>query len=411
MKSKPLKNNHFTQFMLIALLFLSFASCKKDISNSLPIKDKIGNAKLYYLKQIQKTTNYLKSNHGDSTKISLNPLWNQVETTELEDNTLVITLPVETDLFKRTKKDGSLYLVMSDRAGIIQFKFINRLKENTILDTTQLTPSKLYYLAFADTKTVGNSKVQNMLINKQSLTTGIDSKSNIRSLTKLKDKIIMASGCTHYYWVETYWENGVPIDQTIDYMYSDCSTDQSPDIGEGGGGPGGESTDANNMPPPPETPILDMKKFLNCFDKSKSASLTVYAEKIGSSFPGHAFISIKQGENNMVFGFYPKEKFPNSISGTGIMGDNSEHAYNAATNYGDISAEKLQKIIDISIKFSSSNYSLTNNNCANFALEVLRIIGVTDMTGICTPDNIYDIIKPYATGTDSKAAKTQRTCN
>jgi hypothetical protein len=410
MKRKPL-NNHFKQFMLIALLFLSFASCKKDNSSSLPVKDKIANAKLYYLKQIQKTTNYLKSNHGNSIKISLHPLWDQVETIELGDNTLAITLPVQTDLYKRTKKDGSLYLVMSDKAGIIQFKFINRFNDNTILDNTKLTPSKLYHLAFADTRTIGDSNVQDRLRNKPSLTNGVDLKSNIKSLTNLKDKITMASGCTHYYWVETYWENGVPIDQTVDYMYSDCSTDQSPDLGEGGGGPGGENTDMNIMPPPPETPIVDIKKFLDCFDKSKPASLTVYAEKIGSSFPGHAFISIKQGENNMVFGFYPKEKFPNNISGTGIMGDNSEHAYNAATNYGDISAEKLQKIIDISIKFSSSNYTLANNNCANFALEVLRIIGVTDMTGVCTPDNIYDIIKPFATGTNSKATKTQRTCN
>ncbi|MBT2563405.1 hypothetical protein J7E50_01315 [Pedobacter sp. ISL-68] len=179
----------------------------------------------------------------------------------------------------------------------------------------------------------------------------------------------------------------------------------------GGGGAGDSGTTSMTMPPPPAIPITDIKKFLSCFDKSKSASLTVYAEKIATSFPGHAFISIKQGSNTMVLGFYPKESFPSTVSGPGVMGENGEHAYNAATNYGDISSEKLQKIIDTAIKFSSSNYILTNNNCANFALEVLRILGVTDITGICTPDNIYDLIKPYATSTNGKAPKTQRTCD
>ncbi|KQM78777.1 hypothetical protein ASE74_12490 [Pedobacter sp. Leaf216] len=173
----------------------------------------------------------------------------------------------------------------------------------------------------------------------------------------------------------------------------------------------GSITTKMTMPPPPEIPITDIIKYLSCFDKSKPASLTIYAEKIATSFPGHAFISIKQGSNTMVLGFYPKESFPSTVSGPGIMGDNGEHAYNSATNYGDISAEKLQKIIDTIIKFSSSNYILTNNNCANFVLEVLKIMGVTDMTGICTPDNIYDITKPYATSMNGKAPKTQRTCN
>ncbi|GAA4209302.1 hypothetical protein GCM10022289_34550 [Pedobacter jeongneungensis] len=197
-----------------------------------------------------------------------------------------------------------------------------------------------------------------------------------------------------------------------DVWFPDPPADPGESGGSGGGGDGGEANSGvMSMPPPPESPITDMKKFLSCFDKSKSASLTVYAEKIANSFPGHAFISIKQGSNTMVFGFYPKETFPSTLSGPGVMGDNGQHAYNAATNYGDISAEKLEKIIDTAIKFSSSNYTLTNNNCANFALEVLRIMGVTDMTGVCTPDNIYDLIKPFGTITNGKAPKTQRSCD
>lgn len=91
------------------------------------------------------------------------------------------------------------------------------------------------------------------------------------------------------------------------------------DIGGGGytgtggtgtqGGGGGSIAGTLTMPPPPETPISDMKKFLSCFDKNQSANLTVYAEKTTTTSPGHAFIEIKQGNNTMIFGFYPKTLF------------------------------------------------------------------------------------------------------
>lgn len=180
---------------------------------------------------------------------------------------------------------------------------------------------------------------------------------------------------------------------------------------EGSGGDDESNTGMMTMPPPPDIPIADMKKFLNCFNRNQPANLIVYAQKTASSFPGHAFITLAQGSNTMTFGFYPKNGFPSNISGPGVMGDDSEHAYNVATNYGNISSNQLNNIIDMFIAYSSTNYNLATNNCANPVLETLNIIGVTSTTGMSMPDAIYSIIQPFATSNNGNAPQTYRNCN
>lgn len=183
------------------------------------------------------------------------------------------------------------------------------------------------------------------------------------------------------------------------------------DFNDGGGGIGtGTPTAPVIPPPPPNIPIKDIKKFLNCLDISKSAKLAVYAQKILSSFPGHAFISITQGNNTMTFGFYPKYGLPSSISGTGIFGDDSGHDYTHSWNVGDISPTQLQNIIATSIAYSTSTYDIGFNNCADFTLTVLGYAGVnTNTFDVQTPDTVANLIgglpKP---GT---APVTNKTCN
>lgn len=192
---------------------------------------------------------------------------------------------------------------------------------------------------------------------------------------------------------------------TLYRMQVDCGNTSS-------GGGGGTSTSTGLiMPPPPETPIANMKEYLKCFDKSKPASLTVYAQTTASSFPGHTFISIKQGDNIMTFGFYPKSGFPANLSGPGVMGDDSGHSYTVATNYGDISAKQLKSIIDIFVAYSATNYNLATNNCANPVFDALNIIGVTNSSGVTMPDALYNLISPLSSSKNGNAPKTKRTCN
>ncbi|URM38215.1 hypothetical protein [Flavobacterium anhuiense] len=103
------------------------------------------------------------------------------------------------------------------------------------------------------------------------------------------------------------------------------------------------------MPPPPKLPISDIKKFLSCLNTTASANLTVYAEKtnLANANVGHAFISISQGNNVMIYGFYPENGYDKSFYGPGIMGENGEHAYDVSGNIGQITPQQLQKNIKI----------------------------------------------------------------
>lgn len=181
--------------------------------------------------------------------------------------------------------------------------------------------------------------------------------------------------------------------------------------GGGGGGSGSIPPPATTLtPPPPPTVPVDIKKFLSCLNTAQPASLKVYAQNVFSSFPGHAFISITQGNNVMVFGFYPKNGFPQNISGPSTFADDSGHAYTHSWNVGTISPIQLQQIIATSHAYSSYNYDLTFTNCADFALTALSNAGInTNTNGVDTPDTVAALIGGLPqSGT---APASHRTCN
>ena len=186
----------------------------------------------------------------------------------------------------------------------------------------------------------------------------------------------------------------------------------------GGGGSGGSDTPPAGMvmPPPPEKPIEDIKKFLSCFDQSKSANLTVYAQDMFPSFPGHAFITLQQGNNVMTFGFYPKDGDINKLSGRGVMGEDSKHPYDQGLNVGTISPGQLQNIISRANDFANTRYDLAVRNCADFAREVLYIANVPGSNwdwNWSTPTDIAKIINSQKSGVMGKGESpaTKRACN
>lgn len=181
-----------------------------------------------------------------------------------------------------------------------------------------------------------------------------------------------------------------------------------------GGGGGGSASVNPIMPPPPKLPISDIKKFLNCLNTAASANLTVYAEKtnLAKVNVGHAFISISQGNNVMIYGFYPENGYDKSFSGPGIMGDNGEHAYDVSGNIGQITPQQLQKIISLSEKYQNSWYDLDANNCSDFTADVLNIVGVASNNSFETPVTVANTLQkvPNHTSNPSYAPKTKRTC-
>ncbi|MCT3973075.1 hypothetical protein HZQ07_06960 [Elizabethkingia anophelis] len=173
--------------------------------------------------------------------------------------------------------------------------------------------------------------------------------------------------------------------------HEDCS---APDIDFGGGGsPTTDNSDVYIFIMPKEY-IRDLKAYLSILDKTKSASIKVFAEqvKLLDRNVGHAFISITQGGKTVTFGFYPDNpdgRIIKSLAAPGIMGDNSGSVYTHFKDYGQISASQLSKIIDTAFQYDRSVYDLANRNCSNFASDVLDIIGETNiMPGPKSPDGI-----------------------
>ncbi|PWN67098.1 hypothetical protein [Chryseobacterium oncorhynchi] len=183
--------------------------------------------------------------------------------------------------------------------------------------------------------------------------------------------------------------------------------------GDGGGGGIGTPTAPVFPPLPPDIPIKDIKKFLSCLDTSKPANLTVYAAKMfSSSKPGHAFISITQGNNTMTFGFYPENGFPLTVTGPGQMGDDSGHTYNNAWNVGNITPAQLQNIINAAGTYSNSIYDVGFNNCVDFTVAILNYAGINfTAIGVDTPTTFANSIQSSTTSTNGTAPQTKRNCN
>ncbi|WP_407476446.1 hypothetical protein [Elizabethkingia anophelis] len=182
---------------------------------------------------------------------------------------------------------------------------------------------------------------------------------------------------------------------------------------DGGGGPSPAPEAIASLPP--KKPIKDMKKFLSCLDLTKPATLKIFAEKFWSDFPGHAFISITQGDNTMTYGFYPEFGQGKNAAGPGIMGDDSGSGYDIGRDFGSISPSVLKDIVDLSILYSKYFYSLWDYNCSDFALDVLRKAGYNadSSGGFTLPNKVFKFVDKFPTGNmpEGTGPNTKRTCD
>ncbi|WP_407478897.1 hypothetical protein [Elizabethkingia anophelis] len=265
---------------------------------------------------------------------------------------------------------------------------------------------------------------ENVLVYQNALNTL--QKKNILSLSASIKPMAGSLGCRG--------ENGEYIDCTIPGVTITVpgpanSSLTGPDGGpppSGGGSSGGYGCEYyNSCYPTPSLPdviyffkpkyyIQDLKKYLSCLNLNQTASLQVFAESMDNDWPGHAFISITQGDNRVTFGFYPNNpdgKISKSLISDGIMGDNSESIYTSMKNYGQISSGQLKEIIDAAFVFDKRDYNLSDTNCSTFAMLVMTIAG--EKNPPVHPSTPNNIIRRFGNGEikgKGKGPNTQRTC-
>ncbi|RAV27391.1 hypothetical protein [Sinomicrobium soli] len=181
-----------------------------------------------------------------------------------------------------------------------------------------------------------------------------------------------------------------------EYCYDDCIWIEDPDYpeepdpcddlgnwdecyGDGGGDTGDESVVvADIIIDVVSTPkITDIQKELECFDKTASAKLTIYAEQsIENSREvtariGHAFIGLEQNGVVRNIGFYPDSPGASLLAAQNSeLHDNSGSAYHVSVTL-NISSVQLTNIINY-IENYPGKYYLNEFNCTDFAIAVAK---------------------------------------
>ena len=122
--------------------------------------------------------------------------------------------------------------------------------------------------------------------------------------------------------------------------------------------------------------------------RNQNATLTIYALEpnpgsgdtsvttITGASVGHAFISITQGNNTNLYGYYPVSNWINpwNTTGTSVLGNDSNNPFSSSITT-TISGSQLQQIINASINFNST-YNLNTYNCTDFAIEMGNLGGL-----------------------------------
>ena len=133
----------------------------------------------------------------------------------------------------------------------------------------------------------------------------------------------------------------------------------------------------------PDYPIENMVKFLLCIDIDSPATLTIYADQpiVGSKFPvkgtdpGHAFASLTQNGNTVVFGFYPKTKAKAALLDEGAIGNNQTHEYDTSITT-EITPEQVLSIIEYAV-VKPTVYNVNHFNCTDYAIEIGNLGGLS----------------------------------
>lgn len=128
----------------------------------------------------------------------------------------------------------------------------------------------------------------------------------------------------------------------------------------------------------PEIVIEDIEEYLDCFDTTQPAQITIYVDQpiSGSRRPytytgnvGHAFVGITQGGITRVLGLYPQGNgHPFAPEDPRVYGNDAGHGFDVSISK-NITASQLNSIINETIN-NQTNYNLNSNNCSNYAIRM-----------------------------------------
>ena len=158
------------------------------------------------------------------------------------------------------------------------------------------------------------------------------------------------------------------------YIAGEVASNYYSTTSHGSGGSGSGSGKATSVFINIEGQKVDPKAETKCFDKTKSATLTIYVQqpnentrdKMGANSVGHTFIGIQQGGIERVLGFYPDSPNASLISSQASeIHDNSNTLYHVSISTG-IDAGKLTNVINYIDNYPKT-YDLNNYNCSDFA--------------------------------------------
>lgn len=147
-----------------------------------------------------------------------------------------------------------------------------------------------------------------------------------------------------------------------------------------------DDAEITNVIEEPETPILNINNYLNCFDTTKPAQLTIYVDQpianqddswtSGAGKAGHAFISITQGNLTRSWGLYPEGNAnPFNSNDPHAFGNNSQDEFDVSITF-TINHVSLLNIIDDATNYNL-NYDLDTNNCTDYVIQAAGLAGIT----------------------------------
>ncbi len=136
----------------------------------------------------------------------------------------------------------------------------------------------------------------------------------------------------------------------------------------------------------PDHPILNMEEYLECFNNSQGAKITIYVDQpiANSDTPfatfgdkaGHSFVSISQNDITLVWGLYPDgNATPFDPNHPYSFGNDQGHEFDVSISF-TINRYNLENIIDNAINYTK-NYDLNTNNCTDYMINLAQLSGIT----------------------------------
>lgn len=233
---------------------------------------------------------------------------------------------------------------------------------------------------------------------------------------------------TRYYMVTVTYDtyvNGV-YSSTTSYSYPTTSTTC---YSSGGSGYGFGDFDGNNPNPDPQRdvlrpdgidydvkdpkdewpadlilltehggPIEDITNYLKCFDKRQGGSITIYVDQPNPGTRdtwidtddsllgiepdvGHTFISIEQGGQRRVLGFYPENGVSPGVnpSSNSILVNDGSHEFDVSISFS-LNSPQFNSLLSF-VESTSSTYNLNSYNCTDFGL------GAAEACNLQIPDS------------------------